>query len=123
MTWSADMLGAKLERYETAAIEAVDEAKAAAQAYADAEREYKRAWSQAYARKADAKSHAAKKAAADSDEEVEMLRHAAHLAEALWTAALENSRTRRAVLSSAQSWAAMVRTELELERTGPRMAA
>jgi len=112
---TAEMLGSKLERYEASAIEAVEHAKTSAREMAEAERDYRRAWSIAYA-SSEAGSHAAKKAEADAVENVERLRHEATLTAALWTAALENSRTRRAVLSSAQTYGAMVRAEAELSR-------
>lgn len=63
---------------------------------------------------------------AERDAEVETqtgeLRYAAKLREDLRVTALENVRSRRAILSALQSLAAMVRAEAEFYRTAPHEA-
>lgn len=86
---------------------------------AEADHAYKLAWAKAYAQ-TDGTVDSRK---ADADMATDVLRLEAKRATVLYESAKEASRTKRTALTAVQTWAATVRDEMNLTRTGHQSAA
>ena len=117
MPTTAEMY-AEAQRFSAGIDHALETLREYVQEYAAAEAAYRKAKAQAWAR-AKTMDMLAKEKEAWVDAETADLRYARDLADGMKQGALEAVRSRRAQLSSVQTFANVERAEMELARTGP----